>query len=99
MSKRRGHPRIEIKGPSDLELICCDMFDEFLVTFTEEQGLIREVRDEEKYWAEEEGFDFLYTKTGKRLAETMKRRLIKVCEKAFPEHPSFDISSGNYREP
>lgn len=71
-----------------------DIFDSFLQTFTKENKLIRDVTEDD-FW--EEGIDFIYTAKGTRLADKMRRLLIKVGEAHFPNE-DIEIESNYYIE-
>lgn len=55
--------------------------------------------EEDKWWAEEEGFSFLYTARGSMLAERMIDRLCELAKKKFGDAAlEIDIESHLFRE-
>lgn len=60
-----------------------DIFEEFLHSFTKENLLIRDVTEDDISFDVE--ISFIYTDKGQRLAERMKRRLVAIGEKHFPD--------------
>lgn len=99
MKPLHNRNRIPINDPEDLELVCCDIFDEFLSDFQQKDGLTQPVTNEmrESFYAEIEHWTFMYTDKGMRLAERMRDKLLEVCEAHYPEY-NFSISSGSFQE-
>lgn len=95
--ERRGHPRMPITDAQSYSDVCSDMFDEFLETFTEEQGLIRPVDDDDREEFDCENIQFIYTTKGMRLLEKYLDRVHTVGAKYF-DPLDFNISSHRYRE-
>lgn len=75
---------IEIKEPSDWELIGCDVLDEFLSDFPERKGLTRPPEYEDEI-----DFDgcvtYMYTQKGMELYYRMEKKLNKLGNKIFPD--------------
>lgn len=88
--------KIQINDADDFGCVCSDIFHEFLMTFTINNGLIRTIEEDEIEMFPESA-EFTYTYKGIRLAETMLRRLYKVGEKYFPGE-DVEIDSVLYRE-
>ena len=88
---------IEIKEPSDWEMVASDVIDEFLEDFTEREGLTREPNREDLY--DFGGYvGFMYTQKGMKLYDRMIDRLNALGNKLFPgEH--FSYSPENIRFP
>jgi hypothetical protein len=74
-AERRGHPRMEIKDGQSYSDVASDMFDEFLETFTKENGLIRSINDNDREEFDCENISFIYTLKGHKLAERYLDRL------------------------
>lgn len=72
-----------------------DIFEGFLSTFTKENGLVRDVTEDDSI--DHEKFNFIYTAKGTRLADKMKCLLIKVGEKHFPNE-DIEIESYLFQE-
>lgn len=74
---------IEIKEPSDWDLIGSDILDDFLCDFPSCKGLTRKPSyDEDGSFADEVGY--IYTQKGMHLYERMVSRLDKLGNKIFP---------------
>lgn len=88
--------KIAIADSDDFECVAIDILDEFLESFTEEQGLIRYIDPEE-----EEEFDedimFIYTPKGSRLARRMIDRLQALGAHHFPDD-EINVSSYAFQE-
>lgn len=84
----------QIETADDYQEYAIFMFEEFLETFTRENGLIRDVREDDNV---SESTVFLYTTRGNKLADRMKTRLERVGEEHFPED-DIEISTYLYIE-
>lgn len=84
---------IEIKEPSDWELVGSDVIDDFLSDFPERDGLTRPVEYEDDI-----DFDgcvsYMYTQKGMELYDRMVDRLNTLGDKIFPGE-KFSYSSSN----
>ena len=86
MSRNSKRLRIEIKTPNDFNCVACETVDEFLETFTSEEGLIRKPTQEDvNDFGGEDLVGFMYTQKGMRLYNAFCRRLEKLGVKSFPD--------------
>jgi hypothetical protein len=84
------NPKKQINDVDDyIEYANC-MWEIYLDTFTRENGLIRDVREDDYF---DEHIAFCYTNKGIRLAEKMRTKLIKIGEDHYPNE---DICIENY---
>lgn len=90
------NPKKEINDETDYELYAIDMFSEFLESFTEEEGLIREPQEDDGF--DEGDVGYVYTDKGQVLAEKMLRRLTEIGNKYFPNN-TISIQTSAFREP
>jgi hypothetical protein len=77
------NPKKNIEDVDDYINWADELFEEYLSKFTREDGLIRDVNEDD--WVDHEECAFLYTAKGLRLADKMKRLLTQVGENHFPE--------------
>jgi hypothetical protein len=80
----------QINDVCDFNEAATMIFEEFLETFTKENGLLRDVNEED---TEGEYFSFMYTDRGGTLARRMLDRLCRVGGKYFDE---LDIEISTY---
>lgn len=84
-----------IKHVYDFNDYASEIFENYLLSFTKENGLIRDI---EEYDCVEENWSYVYTDRGMLLAERMRRRLFKVGEHNFPDAYEIEIESLAYQE-
>ena len=89
------NPNKNIEDADDYIGWANDIFEFFLSKFNKENGLIRDVTEDD--FVDHEKFDFMYTTKGTRLADKMKRLLIKVGEEHFPNE-DIEIESYLFQE-
>jgi len=74
--------KIKIETASDYEDVACDIFHEFLDSFSQKPGLLRPATEDDGV---DDNIKFMYTWRGARLAERMHDRLCALGEKHFPD--------------
>lgn len=85
------------KDISELNDILSDFFHDYLDSFSKEDGMIRDVSEDD---ADCEGFEFIYTDKGADLAYKMHSRLNSIAEYYFPNDTlHIDIYSHLFQEP
>lgn len=87
----------KIEDVYDFEECASEIFERFLTGFTKENGLIRDLYEDDPF-DEEDGICFMYTNKGTRLARRMLDRLHKIGEYYFPGE-RIKISSYLFVEP
>lgn len=80
----------DIKDVDDYIAVATDLFENFLLTFTKENGLIRDITEDDIVDADE--CVYLYTDKGNRLAKKMRDMLVRIGDAHFCE----DIEIGTY---
>lgn len=79
-----------------------DEASEVLTAFCDDleaKGMTREVDDDDKWWAEEEGIKFLWSSEATKLIEAELNRLYGIGTKYFGRTLDLDISSHMYKTP
>lgn len=89
---------IEIKEPSDWELVASDVIDTFLEDFTKREGLTREPDDDDDLYDFDGNVGFIYTQKGMKLYYRMVDKLSKLGCKIFPNE-IFSYSPTNINFP
>lgn len=90
------NPKKKIEDADDYIMYATDTFDAFLMTFTHDNGLLRDVTEDDYV---DENEDVLYTDRAMRLAEKMKKLLVRIGEAHFPNSDvEIEIESDYYRE-
>lgn len=78
-----------------------EVFEAFLKSMTDDPRFTRSPEEDEKWMAEEEGWQWIYTDRAMGLIETMRDRLLALAIKKFGQSNVFDyitIESPYYRE-
>lgn len=78
-----------------------EVFTAFLESMKDDARFVRPPEEDEKWMAEEEGWQCMYTDRAMILVETMRDRLYSLATKKFGESNVFDyitIESPYYRE-
>lgn len=89
--------KIDITDVEDFNLVASDIFEGFLKTFTQENGLLRPVTEDDDHDSSEDGIQWVYTKRGIELAERMKSRLHAIGEAHYPHDDMYvNIDAGSY---
>jgi hypothetical protein len=90
---------IEVEDVSEFN----DEAEQILTAFCEDleaKGMTRPVDDEDKWWAEEEGYSFYWSTEASKLIDAEINRLYSIAVKYFGRNNlDIDISSKMYREP
>ena len=81
-----------ISDSDDFNDYASEMYQEYLQTFTIENGLIRKMTENDYG---DPDWEYIYTTKGMRLAERMKDRLIEVGKAHFPSD-YIEIDAGSY---
>ncbi len=85
-----------IEDADDYVSYATDIFECFFQTFSKENGLIREIHEDDIISNEKnEGTEFMYTAKGTRLAEHMRDKLINIEVVHFP-NDEWDIIIDSY---
>jgi hypothetical protein len=84
----------QIADVDDFNEYASQIFEEYLKTFTKENGLIKDVTEDD--YVDDE-CQFLYTQKGMRLVDRMKDRLVKVGNHHYPNE-DIEIETYMYRE-
>jgi hypothetical protein len=88
---------IEVENVSDFN----DEAEHILTSFCEEleaRGMTKPIPKDDEWWAEEEGFAFLWNAEAQKLIEGEIGRLYRIGEKYFGVSLDLDISSHMYKE-
>jgi hypothetical protein len=89
------NPKKQINDVGDFNDYCVEIWEAFLNTFTKENGLIRDVNENDNM----EDAEFMYTGKGARLASKMRERLFYIGEVHFPkDYDWIEIESNQFRE-
>lgn len=76
-----------------------EIFEAFVKSMQGDERFARPPEEDEKSWAEEEGFDCIYTQEGSRLIDRMLDRLSGLAVKKFGAWAiDINIESSLYRE-
>jgi hypothetical protein len=90
---------IEIKEPSDFELIADDILTDYIDSFHDIEGLTKlPTQDDIEEFGEDNVPVFMFSDKGINLYNRAVDRLIKLGEKIFPDE-ELDIKSSNIIEP
>jgi len=91
---RRFNSKKNIENVEDFNECASQIFEEYLKTFTKENGLIRDVTENDYV---DDDCKLLYTQRGMRLIDRMKDRLVKIGDYHFPNE-DIEIETYMYRE-
>lgn len=86
-----------VNSSEDLNDLMSFMFEAFLVSLQEKEGITTSVDDEDSCFGIEEGIAFLYTSKAERIIDRYKKRMEAVFEKNYPLD-DFEMYSHQYRQ-
>lgn len=84
----------KIKTVDDFNGLACEIFEGFILSFSKENGLIRDIEESDIV---EDTWEFVYTERGMKLVKRMRSRLVKVGQKYFPDE-YIEVESFFYQE-
>ena len=82
MTPFNSRNKMPIESLQDFEEVASEIFGDFLEGMSQEKGHLRSVKEGDIV---DESWVFVYTDKGTKLAERMKKRLLKVGQSHFPD--------------